>query len=180
MDLSKLPIGAPPEEVNVVVEIPQGSAIKYELDKKSGAMVVDRFIHAAMVYPFNYGFVPHTLAEDGDPIDVLLISYQPVFPGSVVSARPIGMLEMEDEAGIDTKILAVPSLKVDPWYGKIEEVTDLDAATHEQIKHFFNNYKTLEPGKWVEIRNILPRKKAYEAILASMKKAKKKTAKRKK
>lgn len=164
MDLAKLPIGNPPEEINVVVEIPQGSSIKYELDKESGAMMVDRFIHAAMVYPFNYGFVPHTLSEDGDPIDVLLISYQPVVPGCVVKARPVGMLEMEDESGKDTKILAVPCVKVDPWYGKVQEISDLDEATREQIMHFFENYKTLEPGKWVNIKAMLPRATAFEAI----------------
>jgi len=153
-----------PEEVPVLVEIPQGSSIKYELDKKSGVMLVDRFLHTAMVYPFNYGFIPDTKAQDGDPVDVLLISAQPVIPGSVVLSRPIGLLEMEDEAGIDEKILAVPTKDVDPWYAKILDVDDLDEATHEKIRHFFNHYKELEPGKWVKIRNFLGRKEAMASI----------------
>ena len=168
MFLDRISIGKPPKEVNVVVEIPQGSSIKYEIDKASGAVTVDRFIHAAMVYPFNYGFIPHTHAEDGDPIDVLLISAQPVIPGCVVPARPIGMLEMEDEAGMDTKILAVPTTAVDPWFAKILEAGDLDESTQEKIKHFFTHYKELEPGKWVKIRNILGTKAAYAAITKSM------------
>jgi len=171
MDLQKLSIGTFPDAVNVVIEIPQGSAIKYEIDKTSGAVVVDRFIHTAMVYPFNYGFIPHTMAEDGDPVDVLLVSAQPVVPGCVMAARPIGMLEMEDEAGIDTKIIAVPAKNVDPWYAKIESIDDLGEATHEQIKHFFEHYKELEPGKWVNIKNFLGRKEALEAIQKAMKAA---------
>ncbi len=168
MQLEHIAIGNPPEEVNVIIEIPQGSSIKYEIDKKSGAIVVDRFIHTAMVYPFNYGFIPHTLAEDGDPTDVLLISAQPVTPGCVILSRPIGMLEMEDEAGIDTKILAVPVQSVDPWYAKITEATDLDDATQEKIKHFFTHYKELELNKWVKIRNVLGRKEAMDAIKKSI------------
>lgn len=168
MDIRKLSAGKLPEEVNVVVEIPQGSAIKYELDKTTGAIVVDRFIHTAMVYPFNYGFIPHTKTDDGDPMDVLLISAHPVVPGAVVPCRPVGMLEMEDEAGTDTKILAVPALSVDPWYGKVQEAKDLDEATHHRIKHFFAHYKELEPGKWVKIRRILGRTEALAAIRASM------------
>ncbi len=172
MDMSKVSIGKnPPEEVNVVVEISQGSAIKYEMDKESGALVVDRFIHTAMVYPFNYGFIPHTLSEDGDPIDILVISAQPVVPGSILSSRPIGLLEMEDEAGIDTKILAVPARNVDPWYAHIEEAKQLDAHTQLQIKHFFNHYKELEEGKWVKIKRILGRTQAYAAIRKAMKNA---------
>lgn len=170
MDLTKLPPAALPKEMNVLVEIPQGSNIKYELDKKSGALVVDRFIHTAMVYPFNYGFVPGTLADDGDPIDVLLISSDPVYPGAVVRSRPIGMLEMEDEAGIDTKILAVPVTKIDPTYTEVKEVTDLDASTRGKIEHFFNRYKELEPGKWVKIRRFLGRSEAEAAVKASLKK----------
>ncbi len=168
MQLDRISIGNPPEDVNVVIEIPQGSSIKYEIDKASGAIVVDRFIHTAMVYPFNYGFIPHTHAEDGDPVDVLLISAQPVAPGCVIAARPIGMLEMEDEAGIDTKILAVPTKAVDPWFAKIVEAADLDEATQEKIKHFFTHYKELEEGKWVKIRNILGRSAALEAIKKAM------------
>lgn len=168
MLIDKISIGNPPEEVNVVIEIPQGSSIKYELDKESGAVRVDRFIPVAMVYPFNYGFIPQTHAEDGDPIDVLLISSQPVIPGCIVAARPIGMLEMEDEAGIDTKILAVPTTRVDASYAKILEASDLGDLMHEKIKHFFMHYKELEPGKWVKIRNVLGRTDAYAAIKKSM------------
>ena len=173
MDLKKLPAGSLPDAINVVIEIPQGSSIKYEIDKKSGAVFVDRFIHTAMAYPFNYGFVPHTKSEDGDPIGVLLLSAQAVIPGCVVPARPIGMLEMEDEAGVDTKILAVPAANVDPWYSKIRDMTDLDEATHEKIKHFFGHYKELEPGKWVKIRNFLGRDAAIKAIKKAMKGKKK-------
>ncbi len=168
MNIDLIPLGNPPEHVNVIVEIPQGSSIKYEIDKKSGAVFVDRFIHTAMVYPFNYGFIPHTMAEDGDPVDVLLISAQPVTPGCVIPARPIGMLQMEDEAGIDTKILAVPVQSVDPWYAKINESTDLDEATLEKIKHFFTHYKELEQGKWVKIRDILGAKEAWADIAKSI------------
>jgi inorganic pyrophosphatase len=156
-----------PEEIPVLVEIPQGSSIKYELDKKSGVMLVDRFLHTAMVYPFNYGFIPDTKALDGDPVDVLLISAQPVIPGSAVLSRPIGLLEMEDEAGIDEKIIAVPTKDIDPWYAKILDVHDLDEATHEKIRHFFNHYKELEPGKWVRIRNFLGKEQALAAIRKS-------------
>lgn len=169
MQLDRISIGKnPPDEVNVIIEIPEGSSIKYEIDKESGAIVVDRFIHTAMVYPFNYGFIPHTLADDGDPVDVLLISAQPVAPGCVVAARPIGMLEMEDEAGMDMKVLAVPVKGVDPWYADIKEASDLDKLTREKIKHFFEHYKELEPGKWVEIKGIQSSKRALSAIKKAM------------
>ncbi len=171
MDLKKLPIGKPPHEVNVIIEIPQGGSVKYEIDKASGALIVDRFIHTAMVYPFNYGFIPHTLADDGDPVDVLVISAQAVEPGCVIAARPIGMLEMEDEAGMDTKILAVPAKNVDPWYAETSELSDLDKVTQEKIKHFFTHYKELEEGKWVKIKRFLPRKDALKAIEKAIKAA---------
>ena len=126
MNIDNLTAGKnPPQEINVFVEIPQGGTVKYELDKDSEVMFVDRFMHGAMFYPFNYGFVPGTHAEDGDALDVLVISTFPVNPGTVIPARPIGMLEMEDEAGIDTKILAVPLDKIDPFYKEIKEITDL-------------------------------------------------------
>lgn len=159
----------PPEEVNVFIEIPQGSSIKYELDKETGVIMVDRFSYTAMFYPFNYGFIPKTSAEDGDPVDVLVISTYPVHPGTVIPSRPIGMLEMEDEAGIDTKILAVPTAKVDPFFSKINDVSDLDEATKKKIQHFFNHYKELEPGKWVKTKEFLSRDKAFEAIKKSIK-----------
>ena len=165
MNLSKLSVGKnPPEEVNVLVEIPQGSAIKYEVDKESGYVMVDRFAFTTMVYPFNYGFIPGTHAEDGDAVDVLVISTYPVHPGTVIPVRPIGMLEMEDEEGIDTKILAVPTKKVDPFYSDIEDIDDLNETVKQKVQHFFNHYKELEKGKWVKTRNFLPKKDALEAI----------------
>ncbi len=170
MDIKKISAGKNlPEEVNVLVEIPQGSNVKYELDKDTGVIMVDRFNYTAMFYPFNYGFIPNTHAEDGDPVDVLVISTYPVAPGTVISARPIGMLEMEDEAGIDTKILAVPTVKVDPFYAHINDVNDLDETTKKKIQHFFNHYKEIEPGKWVKTKNFLPKEKAYKAIKSSIK-----------
>lgn len=170
MDIKKLSVGKnPPEEVNVLIEIPQGSAIKYEMDKDSGFIVVDRFAFTTMVYPFNYGFVPGTSAEDGDPVDVLVISTYPVHPGTVIPSRPIGMLEMEDEEGIDTKILAVPTKKVDPFYSDVEDIDDLNETVKQKIHHFFNHYKELEKGKWVKTRNFLPKKDALEAIKKGMK-----------
>jgi inorganic pyrophosphatase len=169
MNLTKLTAGKnPPEEVNVFVEIPQGSSIKYELEKESGVVFVDRFAYTAMFYPFNYGFIPQTHAEDGDPVDVLVVSTYSVAPGTVIPARPIGILEMEDEAGIDTKIIAVPTKKVDPFLAKIEDINDLDQTTKEKIKHFFDHYKELEPGKWVKTRNFLGKEKAMEAIKKSL------------
>lgn len=169
MDIKKLSPGkTPPEEINVVVEIPQGSAIKYELDKKTGALFVDRFSYTAMVYPFNYGFIPGTQAKDGDPVDVLVISSFPVHPGTVIPSRPIGLLEMEDEEGEDLKILAVPTKKVDPFLAKIENIDSLDQSTKDKIKHFFDHYKELEPGKWVKTRNFLGKEKAFETISQSL------------
>jgi inorganic pyrophosphatase len=169
MNLTKLTAGKnPPEEVNVFVEIPQGSSIKYELEKESGVVFVDRFAYTAMFYPFNYGFIPQSHADDGDPVDVLVVSTYPVAPGTVIPSRPIGMLEMEDEEGIDTKIIAVPTKKVDPFLEKIEDINDLDQTTKEKIKHFFDHYKELEPGKWVKTRNFLGKEKALEAIKKSL------------
>ena len=170
MNISQLTPGKKvPEEVNVFIEIPQGSPIKYELDKDSGVIFVDRFNYTAMSYPANYGFVPGTQAEDGDPTDVLVLSTYGVNPGVVIPSRPIGMLEMEDEAGVDTKIIAVPTKKVDPFYAEINDISDIDEATKNRIKHFFEHYKELEPGKWVKIKNFLSQDKAFEAIKKSLK-----------
>ena len=170
MNIANLKTGdKAPNEVNVLVEIPAGSSIKYELDKESGVIAVDRFNYTAMSYPFNYGFVPGTSAEDGDPTDVLVISTYPVYPGCVIPVRPIGMLEMEDEAGIDTKIIAVPTKKVDPFYAHIEDIEDIDEPTKNKIKLFFNHYKELEPNKWVKTKNFLGKEMALEAIKKSMK-----------
>ena len=158
-----------PENVYVFIEIPQGSSIKYELDKDSGLIMVDRFNFTAMSYPFNYGFIPNTHAEDGDPTDVLVVSSYAVSPGCIIPVRPIGMLEMEDEAGIDTKIIAVPTEKVDPFFSHIKDISELDNATKNKIKHFFDHYKELEPGKWVKTKAFLSKEKAQEAVLKGMK-----------
>jgi len=170
MDIKKISAGKkPPQEINVFVEIPQGSSIKYELDKESGAIMVDRFAYTAMSYPFNYGFIPQTLAEDGDPVDVLVLSSMSVAPGTIIPSRVIGMLEMEDEAGIDTKILAVPTVKVDPFYAHINDISDIDETTKKKIKHFFDHYKEIEPNKWVKTKDFLDKTKAEEAVSKSLK-----------
>jgi inorganic pyrophosphatase len=141
-----------PNDLNVIIEIPANmDPIKYEIDKDSDALFVDRFIGTGMRYPANYGYIPHTLSEDGDPLDVLVITPYPVVPGAVIRCRPIGKLNMEDEAGIDTKLIAVPHDKLTPLYKHIQEVTDLPELLLGQIKHFFENYKALEPGKWVKV-----------------------------
>ena len=165
MDIKKIPPGKnPPEDIYVVVEIPQGSSVKYELDKESGAVFVDRFLFTPMFYPANYGFVPATLAEDGDPIDVLVVSRQPVSPGSVLRCRPVGVLIMEDESGKDEKVIAVPVTSVDHTFAGVKELKDLPEATLKEIKHFFEHYKDLEPGKWVKVRDFKDSKVAKEMI----------------
>lgn len=153
MDLNAIPAGRnPPYEVNVVIEVPLGGQpVKYELDKPSGAIFVDRFLHTAMTYPGNYGFIPHTLAADGDPIDVLVVGPVPVVPGAVVRARPVGVLLMEDESGIDEKVLAVPTDSLHPFYTNIGSYRGLPKILIDQITHFFTHYKDLEPEKWVRV-----------------------------
>lgn len=153
MILDAIPIGNhPADDVNVVIEVPiGGEPIKYEMDKRSGALVVDRFLYTPMRYPGNYGFVPHTLAEDGDPIDVLIASTRPIVPGAVLNVRPIGVLQMADENGNDEKIIAVPSPHLTQRYVAVQEYSDLPEITLEQIRHFFEHYKDLEPAKWVRI-----------------------------
>ena len=142
----------PPEDVNVVIEVPiGGEPIKYELDKAAGTLVVDRFLYTAMRYPGNYGFVPHTLSEDGDPIDVLVANTRPIAPGAVINVRPIGVLRMEDDAGADEKIIAVPTPRVTQRYAHVMNYSDLPEITLQQIQHFFEHYKDLEPGKWVKM-----------------------------
>lgn len=140
-----------PEIVNVLIEIPMNSSVKYEYDEEAGVIKVDRFLYTAMFYPFNYGFIPGTLEEDGDPVDVLVISRIPVLPGTVIESRPIGVLLTEDEEGVDRKIIAVPRDKLDPTYSGIRSVEDLPEALRNTIKHFFEHYKELEPGKWVKV-----------------------------
>lgn len=153
MDLNIIGAGKnAPEEINVVIEVPMGSdPVKYELDKESGAIMVDRFVQTAMFYPCNYGFIPCTLSKDGDPVDVLVISNYPVVPGAVIKARPIGVLMMEDESGQDEKILAVPTTKLDPYFANIKSYKDLPEIFVSRIKHFFESYKALEKGKWVKV-----------------------------
>lgn len=170
MILNKLKSGTnPPEFVNVLIEISEGSLVKYELDKETGYIIADRFHYTAMPYPFNYGFIPNTMSEDGDPVDVMVVSSQPLVVYSVIPTRVIGMLEMEDEAGIDTKIIAVPTAKVDPFYAHIEDISHLDEPTRDKIKHFFDHYKELEPNKWVKTKDFLGKGEAIKCIEKSLK-----------
>lgn len=142
----------PPDEINVIIEVPAGgAAVKYEMHKRSGAMLVDRILHTPMRYPANYGYMPHTLSDDGDPCDVLVVVGEALVPGCIIRARPIGVLLMEDEAGGDEKILAVPDTKTDPTYKNVETYLDLPDLLIRQIQHFFEHYKDLEDGKWVKI-----------------------------
>ncbi|WP_099866985.1 inorganic diphosphatase [Pararhizobium haloflavum] len=153
MRLDAIAIGKnPPEDINVIIEVPVGGQpIKYEMDKEAGTLVVDRFLHTPMTYPGNYGFVPHTLSEDGDPIDVLICNTRPLLPGCVINVRPIGVLLMEDNSGKDEKIIAVPMPALTKRYEKVLNYSDLPEITLKQIQHFFEHYKDLEPGKWVKI-----------------------------
>ena len=153
MDINAISIGPnPPKDLHVIIEIPLGGApVKYELDKASGALRVDQFLHTAMFYPGNYGFIPHTLSADGDPCDVLVVSQVQVVPGAIVRCRPVGALLMEDEAGGDEKIIAVPVDALAPFYSNIRSYRDLPPIMCEQIAHFFQHYKDLEKGKWVTI-----------------------------
>ncbi|KAB2912292.1 MAG: inorganic diphosphatase [Hyphomicrobiaceae bacterium] len=154
MRIDAIAVGThPPEDVNVIIEVPiGGEPIKYEMDKASGTLVVDRFLHTPMRYPGNYGFVPHTLSEDGDPIDVLVANTRPIVPGAVINVRPIGVLMMEDDAGGDEKIVAVPVPRLTKRYEHVHNYTDLPRITLEQVQHFFEHYKDLEPGKWVKMK----------------------------
>jgi inorganic pyrophosphatase len=155
----------PPADVNVIIEVSVGGQpIKYEMDKKAGTLVVDRFLYTPMAYPGNYGFVPHTLAEDGDPIDVLVCNTRPLLPSCVINVRPIGALMMEDDKGIDEKIIAVPSSHLTKRYEGIDHFTDLPEITLKQIQHFFEHYKDLEPGKWVKIGDWMDADEARRMI----------------
>ncbi len=153
MNIDAIAIGQdPPHDVNVVVEVSHGGEpIKYEMDKRAGTLVVDRFLYTPMRYPGNYGFVPHTLSEDGDPIDVLVANTRPIVPGAVINVRPIGVFKMEDDSGYDEKIIAVPMPKLTKRYAHVTNYTDLPEITLQQIEHFFAHYKDLEPGKWVKV-----------------------------
>ncbi|CUA96613.1 inorganic diphosphatase [Pannonibacter indicus] len=174
MRIDAVPIGKnPPEDINVIIEVPVGGEpIKYEMDKAAGAMYVDRFLYTPMRYPGNYGFVPHTLCGDGDPIDVMVINQRPILPGAIMSCRPIGVLLMEDESGQDEKIIAVPSTKLTRRYENVKSVDDLPVITMEQVKHFFEHYKDLEPGKWVKITGIEGPERARQLIIESIERAK--------
>lgn len=158
----------PPEDIYVVIEIPQDSRVKYEMDHDMDAIIVDRFAFTTMGYPANYGFVPNTKSGDGDPTDVLVLTSQPVLPGVVISAIPIGVLEMEDEGGTDEKIIAVPPMKVDPFFGIYKELDQVPDAYKNRIKHFFENYKGLEPGKWVKVKGFQESARAKEMIKAAL------------
>mgnify|MGYP001823764259 CR=1 FL=1 len=153
MRIDAITIGShPPDDVNVIIEVPLGGQpIKYEMDKDAGTLVVDRFLYTPMSYPGNYGFVPHTLSEDGDPIDVLVINTRELVPGCVINVRPVGVLIMEDNAGQDEKVIAVPSHALTRRYDHVLDYGDLPEITLQQIEHFFEHYKDLEPGKWVKI-----------------------------
>lgn len=170
MNLSKIGPGKSPQtgEINVLIEIPEGSFIKYEVDKETETIAVDRFATTTMAFPANYGFIPQTHGDDGDPLDVLLITPVPVHPGVVVSSRVIGMLEMEDEAGVDTKIIALPTKKSDPFHAHIETIDDLHDIEKKKIKHYFDHYKDLEPNKWVKTKDFLGIDHALEAIKKSL------------
>ncbi len=178
MHLSSISIGkSAPWDINVIIEVPMGGdPVKYELDKDSGAIFVDRFLHTPMRYPCNYGFVPHTLSGDGDPADVLVVANYPVVPGAVIRCRPIGVLMMEDDGGQDEKILAVPVTKLDPTYEHVKNYTDLPALLISQIEHFFNHYKDLEKGKWVKILGWGDAAKAASMIEEAVKREKVKAA----
>jgi len=173
MNIDAVPPGKnPPQDINVVIEVPLGGEpIKYEMDKEAGAMYVDRFLYTAMRYPGNYGFVPHTLSDDGDPIDVVVCNTRAIVPGAIMNCRPIGVLMMEDEAGTDEKIIAVPSSKLTRRYDKVLTHTDLPDITLEQIQHFFEHYKDLEPGKWVKVLRWGDADEAKGLIVAALERA---------
>ena len=174
MNLDAVSIGInPPHDVNVVIEVPiGGEPIKYEMDKAAGALVVDRFLYTSMRYPGNYGFIPHTLSGDGDPCDVIVANTRAIVPGAIMSCRIVGVLVMEDEAGGDEKLIAVPSAKLTRRYEHVVNHTDLPDITLQQIEHFFAHYKDLEPGKWVRILRLGDAEEAKAMILAGIERAK--------
>ena len=174
MNISKIAIGKDaPNEVNVIIEVPMNAdPVKYEMNKDSGAIFVDRFLATPMYYPCNYGFIPGTLSDDGDPADVLVVSDYPVFPGAVIAAKPIGVLIMEDEKGMDEKIVAVPALKLNSTYEDIDSIDDLPKGLLDKIGHFFERYKDLEKGKWVKIKGFESADKAKQLISEAIDRAK--------
>jgi inorganic pyrophosphatase len=173
MRIDAISIGRnPPHEVNVVVEVPVGGEpIKYEMDKDAGTLVVDRFLYTSMRYPGNYGFIPHTLSDDGDPCDVLIANQRGIVPGAIIAVRPVGVLRMQDEAGGDEKILAVPVTRLTRRYEKVLNYTDLPDITLKQIEHFFEHYKDLEGGKWVKVSGWGDAEEARGLIVQSIERA---------
>ena len=173
MNIDAIPIGKnPPDDLNVIIEVPLGGEpIKYEIDKASGALFVDRFLYTPMRYPGNYGFVPHTLCGDGDPLDVLVMNSRPLVPGAVVRCRPLGVLFMEDDGGQDEKILAVPVHKLTAMYDKVNDIGDIEPIQVERVKHFFTHYKDLEPGKWVKLSHVGDAAEARRVILEAIERA---------
>ncbi|MEM9468824.1 MAG: inorganic diphosphatase [Pseudomonadota bacterium] len=174
MDISKIKIGPDaPTQVNAIIENTMGGLpVKYELDKESGAVFVDRFLHTPMFYPGNYGFIPHTLSEDGDPVDVLSIGNTPVMPGAVIAVRPIAVLKMEDDGGMDEKIIARPITKLFPYHDNINDLDDMRPIMKDQIEHFFGHYKDLEKGKWVKILGWGDAEEARKLIVEGIDRAK--------
>ena len=170
MSINDIPAGKNiPDEVNVIIEIPANSdPVKYEVDKDTGALMVDRFMATAMFYPCNYGYIPNTLSEDGDPLDVLVPTPYPLINGAVIKCRPVGVLKMEDESGIDAKLIAVPVDKLSVTYREVQEATDLPALLLQQIEHFFEHYKDLEKGKWVKVQGWADAAEAKAEIVKSV------------
>ena len=173
MRIDAIAIGKnPPEDVNVIIEVPVGGEpIKYEMDKASGTLFVDRFLYTPMRYPGNYGFIPHTLSLDGDPIDVVICNTRAIVPGAVMSCRIVGVLVMEDEAGGDEKLIAVPSPKMTKRYENVHEAAQLPQITRDQIQHFFEHYKDLEPGKWVKVVRWGNAAEAHKMVLEAIERA---------
>jgi inorganic pyrophosphatase len=176
MDLTKIPAGRnPPSDLHALIEIPIGGVpVKYEMDKASGTLFVDRFLHTAMFYPGNYGFIPQTLSEDGDPLDILVLAPAPVVPGAVVRCRPVGALLMKDQAGLDEKVLAVPVDALHPFYTGIRSYQDLPIILRQQVSHFFQHYKDLEKGKWTKIGDWVDVKATHRLIIEAIERAKNK------
>jgi inorganic pyrophosphatase len=163
----------PPDDINVVIEIPEGSGVKYEIDKETGAIFVDRFLFTSLSYPAAYGYIPNTLAEDGDPADALVLTPSPIVPGAVIRSRPIGVLLMTDESGKDEKIICVPHTKVHPYYSDVNTIEDLPEIQRQTIAHFFETYKDLEPGKWVKVDGFGSLEQAHDAIRRALEAVKK-------
>lgn len=174
MNIDLVPVGDnPPESVNVIIEVSVGGEpVKYEFDKKSGAIFVDRILHTPMRYPANYGFIPHTLGEDGDPLDALVIARSPIIPGAVIRVRPVGVLLMEDDKGGDEKLITVPVDATFPYYSDIDALGDLPPIVTQQIEHFFKHYKDLEPGKWAKLNGWGDATVAKRLILEAVERAK--------